>query len=175
MRRGTEADAAEIAAAAERMFLQTFAADNTPADLALYLPTAFSAALQRHEIEDPSTTYLLAHDHEAIVAYALLRAGSESPLVEGEAPVELQRFYVGHQHHGRGLAAQLMRTCIDAAVGGGGRTLWLGVWERNLRAIRFYEKCGFAGVGHQHFLLGTDRQTDRVMMRAIGMDGATTR
>ena len=41
--------------------------------------------------------------------------------------------------------------------------LWLGVWERNPRAQAFYRKSGFADVGSQVFLVGTDAQTDRVM------------
>jgi diamine N-acetyltransferase len=151
------------------MFVHTFAADNAPSDLALYLPTAFSTTLQQREIEDPACTYLLAHDHEAIVAYAKLSDGAHSPLVKGEAPIELQRFYVDHRYHGRGLAAQMMSACVDVALGAGAQTLWLGVWEQNAKAIRFYEKCGFAAVGHQHFLLGTDRQSDRVMMRSVSL------
>jgi ribosomal protein S18 acetylase RimI-like enzyme len=46
-------------------------------------------------------------------------------------------------------------------------TLWLGVWERNERAKAFYRKCGFADVGSQVFVLGTDAQTDRVMVRSL--------
>ena len=60
-----------------------------------------------------------------------------------------------------------MRACKASAEAKGGRTLWLGVWEHNPRAIKFYEKCGFGGVGTQRFLLGTDLQTDRVMVCPI--------
>jgi ribosomal protein S18 acetylase RimI-like enzyme len=56
--------------------------------------------------------------------------------------------------------------CAEATAAGG-KTLWLGVWERNPRAIRFYEKQGFRDVGSYLFVLGTDPQTDRVMTRAL--------
>jgi len=44
--------------------------------------------------------------------------------------------------------------------------MWLGVWERNLRAIAFYAKCGFIDVGSHVFELGSDLQTDRIMWRS---------
>jgi len=46
------------------------------------------------------------------------------------------------------------------------RSMWMGVWERNTRAIAFYTKWGFVDVGEHVFPLGSDRQTDRVMWRA---------
>jgi ribosomal protein S18 acetylase RimI-like enzyme len=44
---------------------------------------------------------------------------------------------------------------------------WLGVWERNARAIAFYRKFGFAEVGEHVFLLGKDPQRDVVMARPV--------
>jgi ribosomal protein S18 acetylase RimI-like enzyme len=60
-----------------------------------------------------------------------------------------------------------MAAVLRAAVELGGVTLWLGVWERNPRAIAFYQKCGFRDVGSHDFWFGNDRQTDRVMVTAL--------
>jgi ribosomal protein S18 acetylase RimI-like enzyme len=60
-----------------------------------------------------------------------------------------------------------MEACVSAAQERGGRTLWLGTWEKNARAIRFYEKCGFTDVGTHPFVMGSEVQTDRVMVRGI--------
>ena len=81
--------------------------------------------------------------------------------------MEIQRFYVDHAWHGQGVARQLMAACVATARARGGATVWLGVWERNARAIRFYTKHGFTDVGTHDFLLGSDRQTDRVMSRPV--------
>ncbi len=174
IRPATTADAAAIADAAERMFIHTFAAENAESDLVMYVAAAFGTVQQQRELDDPLCTYLLAHDDGAIVAYALLRAGSRSAFVHDERQMELQRFYVDHRYHGRRLSHQLMQACTATAGAAGARMLWLGVWERNARAIAFYEKCGFAVVGHQHFLLGTDRQHDRVMVRPVSQEGRAT-
>jgi diamine N-acetyltransferase len=60
-----------------------------------------------------------------------------------------------------------MQAVHDAARSRGARTLWLGVWEHNPRAISFYVKCGFRDIGSQDFWVGADRQTDRVMAMAV--------
>jgi ribosomal protein S18 acetylase RimI-like enzyme len=82
--------------------------------------------------------------------------------------MEVVRFYVDRPWHGRGVAHQLMAAAADAAQAAGARTLWLGVWERNPRAIAFYRKCGFEDVGTQIFVLGADHQQDLVLARSLG-------
>jgi len=65
------------------------------------------------------------------------------------------------------VGAALMRASLDAARLSGHRTLWLGVWERNTRAISFYEQWQFATVGEHKFRLGSDNQTDLIMARPV--------
>ena len=158
VRRAVPTDAAALAELARRTFADTFAAENRPEDISAYLAKTYGETQQRREIEDPDTVTLLVHDRETLVAFAQLRRSSSR---YGE--VELARFYVHREHHGRGIAQALMSASIDAARELSGATLWLGVWEHNPRAIRFYEKCGFRDVGSQPFVLGSDLQTDRVM------------
>jgi ribosomal protein S18 acetylase RimI-like enzyme len=81
--------------------------------------------------------------------------------------IEVARLYAAREAIGSGVGAALMRECIAHAASLGRGALWLGVWERNARAIAFYERWGFRDVGMQHFQLGADRQVDRVMLRRI--------
>jgi ribosomal protein S18 acetylase RimI-like enzyme len=87
--------------------------------------------------------------------------------VSGAEPIELWRFYVAHQWHGRGIAQSLMDRVKTEARLRGAKTLWLGVWERNDRARAFYVKCGFTDAGEHIFLFGTDPQTDLVMVAPL--------
>ena len=162
IRRAIASDAAALAELAARTFSDTFAAQNRAEDIEAYLTKTYGEAQQLREIEDPSIVTLVVEDDGALVAFAQLR-GSHAE----HGDVELARLYVDRDQHGRGIAQSLMNASIDAARELGGATLWLGVWERNARAIRFYEKCGFRDVGSQPFLLGSDLQTDRVMTFVI--------
>jgi ribosomal protein S18 acetylase RimI-like enzyme len=102
-----------------------------------------------------------------LVGYVHLASGPAPVTVEGPAPLELKRLYVARAWHGRGVAQALMDAALDAARARGARTLWLGVWERNPRAVAFYGKYGFTRVGEHTFLLGADPQTDWVLARPL--------
>lgn len=168
IRVATAEDAERVSELAARTFRETFAADNSAEDMAAYLAATFTPVRQRRELEDPGQRVLLLELDAVSVGYAQLTRSTPDAAVTGEAPVELARFYVDGAWHGRGLAQQLMRAVVDEAVQIGARTLWLGVWERNPRAIAFYRKHAFVDVGSHPFVLGCDVQTDRVMQRSIG-------
>ena len=84
--------------------------------------------------------------------------------------MEICRFYVDRAWHGRGAALELMHAVDTTAQRDGHDEVWLAVWEHNARAIRFYQKHGFARVGEQLFRLGADVQTDWLMARALRPD-----
>jgi len=168
IRRATPSDASSLAEFGARTFEETFGPQNTPEDIALYLAKTYSPAQQAREIADDAFTYYIAEVDGAIAGYALLRAGPAPSFVNTAKPLEVYRFYVDGAFQGAGVARTLMDTCIAEAVRRGATALWLAVWERNPRAIRFYEKCGFRGVpGSQIFMLGNDAQNDLVMMREV--------
>jgi ribosomal protein S18 acetylase RimI-like enzyme len=172
VRRGTLADAEHLSSFARRLAIETFAAQNNPDDFELYLSLTFSAGIQARQIADPSRTFLLgevATEQSAsqLAAYALIRSPSPEPNVHGAKPVEIERFYIDGPWQGTGVADVMMQHAVEHARAVGGETLWLGVWEHNPRAIRFYQRHGFVDVGSHPFLVGTDLQTDRVMARSL--------
>ena len=166
-RRGNLADAVRLAAFAERCFTATYAAHNTPEDMRDYIAAAYGAMQQERELADPDWATVLAESDEGLVGYAQFRRSSPAAPVILEAPVEIYRFYVDASAHGSGVAQRLMANAIEAARDLGGRHVWLGVWERNARAIAFYRKSGFRDMGTQVFQLGSDPQTDRVLAKPL--------
>jgi len=123
--------------------------------------------LQLAEIRESGRETWVAEADRRLVAYLQLRLDAESPLISGTRPVEIQRFYVDASHHGTGLAHQLMAHVLARAEAAGAATLWLGVWERNPRALAFYRKWGFDVVGEHIFKLGDDPQRDLVTRRDV--------
>ncbi len=167
IRRGTTQDAVLLAELGARTFSETFAADNTPEDLAAYLASSFSPAQQAAELADPLCLFEIAETNGAAVGYAMLRSGNVPLGVSGEKPIELVRLYVSRESLGSGVGAALMQACIGEAKQRGYKTLWLGVWEHNHRAQAFYRKWNFVEVGQHAFQLGGDAQTDILMQRSI--------
>ena len=167
IRPATDDDASRLADFARRTFVETFGPDNTAEDMALHVAKSFGADIQLSEIRDPAMITLVAELGPTMAGFAQVLSGPSPSCVTGEAPVELRRFYVDRPFHGRGIAQALMRAVDEVARTLPGRTLWLGVWERNPRAIAFYAKCGFVDVGAHAFVFGTEEQTDRVMARGL--------
>jgi diamine N-acetyltransferase len=163
------ADAAVLSEIGARTFYDTFAPDNDPADMRKHLQSTFSAEIQRAEILDPALDTLLVRDADgATIAFAQLRGSDTADGVPATGSIELWRFYVDKQWQGRGVAHELMLGVKARARRRGANTLWLGVWQRNMRALAFYSKHGFQKVGSKVFLVGDDPQTDNVMLAHLG-------
>ena len=164
IRRAAPPDAAELARLGARTFADAFGADNRPEDLEAHLASSYGVRQQAEELANPDMVTLVAEHDGELVAFAQVRRGPAPACVAGESPLELWRFYVDRSWHGRGIAQRLMAASLDAARELGGRTLWLSVWERNPRAIAFYTKTGFRNAGTKDFWVGSDQQTDFVLV-----------
>ena len=167
IRDASAADATLLSELGASLFAQTFAAENRPEDMRDYLSGAFTPARMREELTDPGVRAWIAETAGGdACGYAVLRLRAAHDAVAGES-AEIARLYVDRAGHGRGIAAALMARCVDAARESGATVVWLGVWQRNARAIAFYRKQGFRPVAEQTFVLGSDPQTDWVMARPL--------
>lgn len=112
------------------------------------------------------TTFVVRGTRE-LIGYAQMQDAA-SPQEVGELPaVLLKRIYVDQGWLGTAVALALMQAVVAEAADRGARTLWLTVWERNPRAIRFYTRLGMRTIGEADFLLGSELQRDHVMAVSV--------
>lgn len=161
------ADAEALSEIAEATFRITFAESNTADDMDAFCRTHYSPAIQQSEILDEHMTTVLVEDKDQLCAFAQLRFGSAPDCVQDLNAAEIQRFYVRPEWHGQGIAHRLMEHCFEILRVRRYRTVFLGVWEFNPRAITFYKKYGFAEVGEHVFVVGADRQRDLILARHL--------
>jgi GNAT superfamily N-acetyltransferase len=140
---------------------------NAPDDLAHYMRQAFNLEQLTVELADPNSIFLIAAIDDKPAGYAKLIVDSIEEGITAKRPVELSRLYSHQEYLGKGVGQNLMDACFDRALQDGRDVMWLGVWEFNPRAQRFYEKNGFQIVGKHTFLLGSDPQTDLLMQRNL--------
>ncbi|MBZ0248135.1 MAG: GNAT family N-acetyltransferase [Burkholderiales bacterium] len=167
IREATERDAAELSQLAERTFRDTFASANSAEDMEAHCRTTYGASIQLSEINDSSRTTLLCHASDRLIAYGQLRWNAAPACVVASKPAEIQRLYVDVPWHGKGVSQALMASLLSKALAGGADVAWLGVWERNPRAVSFYEKSGFGVVGEHVFTLGNDPQRDLILAKEL--------
>lgn len=154
LREAVVGDASSLASFAARAFWDTYRDIDDPADIASYVSEHFTTDALSTVIGDPGSTTLLAEVGTQLVGYVQLKLGEPPACVSGPAPIELARLYLGSEFIGQGYGSALMLAAQAKARSLGGQTLWLGVYDRNVRAVRFYERFGFTSVGGKEFLFG---------------------
>ena len=167
IRYATAEDAAMIAELSRRTFYDTFASQNTQEDMDKFMNEQFTRPGLIEEVTAPGNIFIIAEINDESVGYARLRESAAPPGLDDLPAIEIARIYAVQSGIGKGIGAALMKKCIDIAFETGRRVIWLGVWEKNERAIHFYEKWGFEKFGEHDFVLGNDVQHDWVMKKML--------
>jgi len=162
VRKANPEDNIKLSELGRETFLDTYAAENHPEDMATYLDRSFGPAIQAAELADPASCFLIAEDATVLAGYARLLEAPAPDSIKAEKTIHLTRLYTRKSWIGCGVGAALMGACIEEARNRQCHGIWLGVWGKNGRALRFYRQWGFRQVGEQPFVLGGDRQTDLV-------------
>lgn len=167
LRPATREDAILVADISRQSFYDTFAADNTPENMAKFLDEQFTRGKLMLEVGAAENTFLLAYADNEIAGYLKLREGRKLSSLQNTSSIEIARFYVLKDFIGKGVGKLLMQAAIDIAKEKEKEAVWLGVWEHNHRAIAFYTAWGFEKFDEVDFLLGDDIQRDWLMKRDV--------
>jgi ribosomal protein S18 acetylase RimI-like enzyme len=160
-------DAALIADLSRKTFYETFTVFNTKEDMDKFMNEQFTHEALRDEVGAAGNIFLLAFDDKLPVGYARMRENNNPPELHSENAMEISRIYADTNSIGRGVGKVLMQKCIDIAIEMKKEIIWLGVWEKNQRAIDFYNKWGFEKFSEHPFILGNDMQTDWLMKKQL--------
>ncbi len=144
-------------------FLETFADSNTAEDLQKYLTYSFSAGKLTDELVNPDSQFYFATVSNRIVGYLKINFGQSQTELKDKHSLEIERIYVLKEFQGKKIGQLLYDQAFQIAQQKKSNFLWLGVWEKNTRAIDFYKKNGFVEFDKHVFKLGEDQQTDSMM------------
>jgi ribosomal protein S18 acetylase RimI-like enzyme len=157
------ADVSALSVIARQTFFDTFTGTCTEADMQVFLDQYYSTSQLGKELLDKETFCFFAEADGMPAAYLQFKeAYNNFPEIKKWKALELKRIYVLTQFHGKGIAQKLMDFILDFAAAKKYEVVWLGVWEHNIRAQKFYEKYGFTDTGYTHnFPIGSSPQTDK--------------
>ncbi|MPL55495.1 Spermidine/spermine N(1)-acetyltransferase [bioreactor metagenome] len=148
-------------------FKETFEEVNTEEDMQKYLDEKLSIEKLKTELENPNSEFYFAENNEEILGYLKLNFTDAQTEKLEENHFEIERIYVLKAFLGQKIGQILFDKAIEIGREKNLEYVWLGVWEENQRAIRFYEKNGFEIFGKHDFVLGEDVQTDLLMKMKI--------
>jgi GNAT superfamily N-acetyltransferase len=165
-------DAEILAKVSWQSFYDTFADNplNHPDDMKIYMDKAFSVETISAELADEDAIWFVAEIENEIVGYAKFKQNSREKVISGENPIELCRLYALQNFIGKGIGKALMLRGLEFAKENNHDVMWLGVWEFNFNAQKFYTKFGFEKCGEHIFQLGNDPQTDWLMQRSVAIE-----
>ena len=151
----------------KQTFIETFSADNSAENLAKYLEESFSVEKLSRELNDTSSQFYFVLMDSKVIGYMKLNTGESQTELQDDKGLEIERIYVLEAYHGKKVGQLLYDKAIQVAIELGSEYVWLGVWEENPRAIRFYQKNGFVEFDKHVFKLGEEEQTDIMMKKKL--------
>ncbi|MEJ7588831.1 MAG: GNAT family N-acetyltransferase [Ferruginibacter sp.] len=162
IRRAMISDAEKLSAISKETFYDTFAGTCTEEDMESFLDTFFNLQQVKNELKNANDFYYLAETNGEVAGYLRFKEDYAGfSMMRQWKSLELKRIYVIKNFQGKGVAQLLMDHVLQFAKDNSYQVVWLGVWEHNLRAQRFYEKYGFVNSGFTHdFPIGNTPQTD---------------
>ena len=163
IRKATVSDLETIQNISSQTFKETFAAVNTPENISNYVKESFNLKQLETELNNANSQFYIAYSDSEAVGYLKINFGDAQTESINENALEVQRIYVLQNFHGKNIGQLLLDEVKKIAKSSGVDSVWLGVWEENYRALRFYTKNGFVVFDKHVFIMGNDEQTDLLM------------
>ncbi|MFD0795928.1 GNAT family N-acetyltransferase [Maribacter chungangensis] len=156
-------------------FIKAFEKDNDPHDFSAYISTAFNKETLLLQLKNPDSAFYFVYVKEQLIGYMKLNQHQAQTDIKKKDSMELERIYILEAFQGRGYGAMMLDKAVAIAIEANKNFVWLGVWEKNLKAIRFYERYGFVTFGTHPYYVGSDKQTDWLMKYDLSTKMESTR
>jgi len=163
----TQADVIQLQQISIRTFFETFSAVNSEEDMNAYLNESFSVERLIAELNNELSQFYFAALNGEVIGYLKLNLGQAQTEIKDTNALEIERIYVLQGFHGKKVGQLLYNKAIQIANEISAKYVWLGVWEKNHRAINFYQKNGFVEFDQHIFRLGADEQIDLMMKKIL--------
>jgi diamine N-acetyltransferase len=148
-------------------FNDTFKEQNSPENMNAYLEKAFNLKQLEKELSNSSSQFLLVYINNEIAGYLKININDAQSEDMGDESLEIERIYIQNNFQKHGLGKLLINKAIEIAIEHNKQKIWLGVWEENENAIKFYKKMGFVQTGTHSFYMGDEEQLDFIMTKTL--------
>lgn len=144
-------------------FYQTFSHENTKENMDIYLNTAFSIDKLKEELSNPNSEFYFSEINNQAIGYIKINFSDAQTEIKYNNSLEIERIYVLKNFHGKNIGQILLNKVFEIGKNNNIEYIWLGVSERNIRAVNFYKKNNFIEFDKHIFKLGDDEQIDLMM------------
>ena len=163
----TAHDVATLQQLSTKTFIATYDEYNTEENMRHYIETEFSTEKLLTDINNPYSGVYFAMQGKDAVGYIKVNYAPSQTDLNDPKSLELERIYVLAEHQGKKIGQFLLEAARNIAVEKNLDYLWLGVWDKNINAQKFYAKNGFTVFGNHTFMLGDDKQQDILLKLSL--------
>jgi len=166
--KATHKDAELLLNIGRQTFFEKFTENNSEENMLKYAEEAYTFEKIASEVNNPNSQFYLANLNNQTVGYLKINLGDAQTELKDPQALELERIYVLNEFQGKKIGQMLFDKTLELAKKAAVNYVWLGVWEENKSAIKFYEKNGMKAFSKHIFMLGNDPQTDIMMKIELG-------
>jgi len=156
-------DIKELEQISKQTYFDAFSWGNSPENMWAYLEGSLSEEKLLEELKESQSEFYFAEMNHKTIGYFKVNFGDAQTELHDHKAMELERIYVKKEFQGKKNGQKLLDKVLEIAKKNQMDYLWLGVWEKNEGAIRFYERNGFSVTGSHPFRMGDEIQTDLIM------------
>jgi hypothetical protein len=151
----------------KQTYFDAFSWGNSPENMRAYLDSSLSEEKLLEELKEPKSEFYFAKINQRLIGYFKINFGDAQTDIDDHNAQELERIYVIKEFQGKQIGQKLLNKVLGIAKKNQMDYLWLGVWEKNEGAIRFYERNGFSVTGSHPFRMGDEIQIDLIMKLSL--------
>lgn len=150
-----------------KTFYDTWNHENNEIDMQSYLEEAFSIKSIKQQLNNPECFFYVIRIEEKCIGYLKLNVGKAQTEFQKQEALEIEKIYFLKQFQGKKIANLFMETSLNLASELNKKVIWLGVSERNSRALAFYQRHGFIVTGKHTFMIGETLDKDLIMEKIL--------
>ncbi|AND38296.1 GNAT family N-acetyltransferase [Cytobacillus oceanisediminis] len=167
MKKCTLEDLSRLQEISYETFNETFKEQNSPENMEAYLEKAFNLKQLETELSQRSSQFYFVEIDGETAGYLKVNTDEAQTEEMGDEALEIERIYIRSPFQKQGLGKYLYNKALEVAMEQNKKKIWLGVWEKNEKAIAFYKKMGFVQTGAHSFYMGDEEQTDFIMAKIL--------
>jgi len=165
IRQATAEDCNTIVDLGRRTFVETHAEIGKNGVLEAYVEKKFSPEIIDAELHSSNAWFYIGFVDDIPVAFTKLRNDRKAKGLEYNNVIEIERIYVLKEFQGVKVGKEMMNNCKEIARQNKYDIIWLQVWQRNNKAIQFYQKAGFVIYDTTTFSYSKDLKQEDFLMR----------
>lgn len=157
----------QLSAIVKETFIVAFGHQNKKEDIDMYANQKLTEKQIAEEFNIQNAAFYFVETDGQLAGYLKLNTEKAQTENKLENALEIERIYVLNKYQGQGIGALMIRFSESQAHKLNKEWIWMGVWDQNVDAIRFYKKNGFEVFSSHNFYLGNDKQTDLLLKKKL--------